>query len=118
MTKDEFNSKQKAVGRYFLKMSLLWGFGFGLFALLRLFVLPAKKNIDEADPVSIAFLAIYGIFGLSFCVWLTMRRERQLGFLCPNCGKRFSKLNAKSVITAGKCMYCGEIVIEELKTQP
>ena len=42
---------------------------------------------------------------------LLKKRLRDLGLLCPNCGKQITALSSQVVIATGKCGHCGGRVL-------
>jgi hypothetical protein len=108
MTKNDFIVRQKTLKRYALKISLVH------LAVLALFMLwPQKKGLHGTDPVFAICLIACLFGGIVLNIWLQIRKQKQPGYCCPKCGKRFGKNAAKIVLATGKCGRYGETIITE-----
>src|ERR1700722_14600733 len=114
MTKDEFIARESAWKSYRTKISFLWFVGLGFFMLWSFF-LSGKQDLHGASPLFQACAAVYLFGGIIVIAWLLIRRMRQLGVVCPKCGRPFlfSPVATKKVIATGKCGRCGEVILDE-----
>jgi hypothetical protein len=104
MTKDEFISRRLVWKRYRDKVGYLWIAGLGLFFLWS--YLAAGKT----SPLWQICFMIYLLGGSGLCLWLGIRRMRQLGLTCPRC-KRMNGVTTRRILATGKCR-CGQEIVE------
>jgi hypothetical protein len=107
MSKQEFIAKQKALKYFGFTIAVLWLVGLGFLSLLGKVLSVGKNQLYTTCSI------VYILGGAALIVWLNIRRQSQLGCICPKCGKRFYKVSAENVIATGKCGRCGETIINE-----
>jgi len=116
MTKQEFLSKHEEIKKHGTIRVWVWLAGMAVLMFLwshffhdriRFYELEAHTT----DPLfAICFLSyIFG--GIALIVWLLIRHERRIGFICPHCGRRIWKPRAKSAMVTDKCGKCGMQIV-------
>ncbi len=109
MTKSDFISRQTALKSYVFKLALVYLAGLAGFMFW-----PEKKGPDGLDHIFVGCFFSYLFGGMIVFVWLQLRRRKQLGAFCPNCGKGFVKKSERLVIATGTCGGCGERILDDL----
>src|ERR1700726_1161064 len=107
MTKPEFVSRQRAMDTYTTKCGFVLVGGYVAIALC---LLPLRWHYTYQPWIRPFFLIIsivYFFAGTIVVAWLSKRRQRQLGAICPQCGKPFGKSTSRVVIATGNCGHCG-----------
>ena len=119
MKKEEYIVNQNILRRYGYTISLLWVAGSSFFILWSL-LLSGKRDLSGTSPLFKVCSLAYIFGGATIVIWLKIRRQKKLGAICPKCGKLFlaNAISARHTKNTGKCIRCGEVIIEEFKTQP
>jgi hypothetical protein len=112
MTKEEFISRQQSVEHYFTKLMLRLTAGF---VVLVLCLIPLRIHLERDRwgrfkiwLICFVYFIVVGSIVGSVC----KRRRKELGVLCPGCGKSFHrKADERIVIASGNCGHCGAKII-------
>ena len=113
MKMEDFVVKQEKLRRYDRNISWLLVAGCVVFMISYL-VFSGRGGLNKANWLIATFVLVYCFGGTCVCLWLKVRRQKQLGAVCPKCGKLFlaNQLSESYTAKTGKCRRCGEVLID------
>jgi len=111
MTKEDYNSRRKAMAQSSIKWMIGW-----LAVLFGVALGPQWGYFERYDEWKCvlcagALLIIMGM-ALWLC-WFARRQQQRFGLLCPSCGKM--QIHFRVVTATGHCEHCAETIFCETK---
>jgi len=121
--KDKLKQYQKNIQRHGLRV-LLPGFIICLFGMMPFLIFYKKmESLAASDHeifiVGASTLATLAIFAAIVFVLVNRikKQTKDLGLVCPECGKSLTAPFSHVVMAAGRCGNCGAVIIPEITCQ-